>query len=119
MNNEEIINKYIELAEYNTDYSSKKSVRKHNNNLKKLDVLFDIIKKNPELIECVYGQLLENENAKVLLYASVDCLKLKVYEKKAIKLLQEISKREDIGITAFEAETCLKIYNGEYPGRSF
>lgn len=119
MTQEEFINEYIKLASYETNYASGMSVKKHNKNLKELDLSCEKIKNNPELEKTIYTELLKNENLKVLLYASVDCLKLHIYTRKAKKILKKISKMKDIGILSLEAETCLKIYKGKYPGKSF
>ena len=119
MTQEEFINEYIKLASYETNYASGMSVKKHNKNLKELDLSCEKIKNNPELAKTIYSELLKNENLKVLLYVSVDCLKLHIYTRKAKKILKKISKMKDIGILSLEAETCLKIYKGKYPGKSF
>ena len=118
MTQEEFINEYIKLASYETNYGSGMSVKKHNKNLKELDLLCEKIKNNSELTNAIYKELLKNENLKVLLYASVDCLKLHIHIRKAKKTLKKISKMKDIGIISFEAETCLKIYKGKYPGKT-
>lgn len=118
MEEEKYINEFIELCGYNVDYLSKKSINQNNKNAKKLLRMREKITCDLDSAIKIYNILLNNSNLNILTTAASHCLKIGIHEERAINILEEISKRKDIGILAFSAEMCLKVYKGEVPGKN-
>lgn len=102
----------IEAVKMTSDY------RVNNREAKKLYRLFLILKEDLTLAKEVYSQLLWHDCVTTRSIAAAECLRLNIFVQEAVSVLEEISKRDDVGITRFEAETALQIWRGEVPGRS-
>ena len=76
---------------------------------KQIIKLFKLLEKNYDLAKEVLQPLLEHESIKVKICASAHCLSLKIFEKNAEEILENILKLK-IKIFSFEAEMILKVW---------
>lgn len=119
---EEIIKKYAE-KHIEADLNIKKAnltvdFKTNNKERKKLEKLFSELSKDRILFEAVYAELLESSEEVTLLTASSECLKNKIFVKKAEENLLKLSKRKDLAMISFEAEMVLKVWYGEIKGKT-
>jgi len=101
-----------DIADLTGDY------RTHNREFKKKLKLFDILKDDIELAKVVYDGLLEYDNITTKTSAAASCLKLGIYVNRAEQTLEEISRRNDIGIRRGNAEMTLMVWRGDVPGKT-
>ena len=104
--------KIIDVASMSGDYKT------NNKEFKKRNKLFKILEEDLDMAKEVYEQLLAHDCITTKISAASECLKLGIYTSKAEQILEEISKREDIGIRRFNAEMVLKVWRGEFPGKT-
>lgn len=113
---QEIIDLHIEsdkisdVATINGDYKT------NNKEGKKIKRLFSILENNLEQAKEVYSYLLDYDNITTRTEAASACLKLGIYTIEAEKTLEEIAKKNDIGIRRLNAEMVLRVWRGEFPG---
>ena len=113
---QEIINQYLEtgivLAEtaLNGDYKRGNKIAKENRKV------FVILGQNKDLAVQVLMQVMDSDNDKARSIAAADAIRLDIMVKQAVDVLEEVAKRSDI--IGFEAKTALKIWRGEYPGKT-
>jgi len=112
---EEIINRHIECDKIIESVSMTTNYQANNRAAKKLEKLFEILKDDTELAKRVYEVLLEHKSAITLSHAASACLRIGIFIPKSEKILEELSKRTDIGITRLNCETILKTWRGEIP----
>jgi len=104
--------KIIEEAIMNGDY------KRNNREVKKLNRLKAHLKNDPELALHVYSELFKSDCVTTQSHAAVESLRIGIHIEKAISILEELSKREDIGIIRLGCETALKLWRGEIPGKT-
>jgi hypothetical protein len=92
--------------------------RTNNREAKKLLRLFAIVKDDLTLAEEVYSRLLLHDCVTTRVWAASDCLRLGIFVQEAVRVLEEISKRDDLGMISFDADMALRVWRGEFPGRS-
>jgi len=102
----------IDSAIINGDY--KTNNREH----KKRAQLFQILSKDIELAKEVYGHLLIHHCITTKISSASECLRLNIYVDKAVEILEEISNRTDIGVRRTNAEMVLRVWRGEFPGKT-
>lgn len=114
-------NEFIKLfCKYNNiarQEMAKNNYKQNNKIMKKRDKLISN-SCNKHFFEGAFLEMLNNDDIYVCLPAAVQCLKYKIGETQALKIIKEASKRKDIGVAALEAEMTLKMYNGEIPNRT-
>jgi hypothetical protein len=76
---------------------------------KKIIKLFKILERNINLAKEVLPLLFEHTSVKVKICAAAHCLALKIYENKAVTILENISTM-NTRIFSFEAEMTLKVW---------
>jgi hypothetical protein len=104
--------KIIETALTNGDSKT------NNKEVKKLNKLTALLKDDLELAKLVYGELFKADCVRSHCHAAVECLRLGIHKNEAEKILEELSKRNDIGITRTGCEMALKLWRGEIPGKT-
>jgi len=114
---DEIIQKYLESANIIESVTMTTDYKTNNREVNKLFKLFLLLEQDIDLAKKVYSRILESEIPTAQIIASADCLRLNIYVDEAQKKLEELSKRDDIGIISFNAEMALKIWRGEVPGK--
>lgn len=113
---QEIINQYLEtgvvLAKtaLNGDYKGGNKIAKENRKV------FAILGQNKDLAVQVLMQVMNSDNDKARSIAAADALRLNILIEQSIDILEEVAKRSDI--IGFEAKTALKIWRGEFPGKT-
>ena len=117
LTSDEIIQKYLESANIIESVTMTTDYRTNNREVKKILKLFLLLEQDIDLAKKVYSCLLESDIPVAQSMASADCLRLNIYIDEAQKKLEELSKRDDIGIRSFSAEMALKIWRGEVPGK--
>jgi hypothetical protein len=105
-------NKVIEMALMNGDSKT------NNKEVKKLNKLTAPLKNNLELSKSVYGELFKADCIRSHCHAAVDCLRFGIHVDEAKQILEELLKRDDIGITRTGCEMALKVWRGEIPGKT-
>ncbi|MCL2405531.1 MAG: hypothetical protein FWC92_08295 [Defluviitaleaceae bacterium] len=112
------IDKYIDLLSQTCyraeDYGkdSKISTRQHNNAMRKLITLRDVIDADHTLAEKVYSNLLKNDSMRVRHNAASACLNLNINVKESEEILEHISKTGH-AMAAIGARRILKRWRGE------
>ncbi len=107
-----IIEQHMRSDEIILSVSMTADFKTNNREMRKLNRLFEKTSKNMELAREVYLVLLKSENVVTLLNASAECLKLGIYSATALKTLENIAARTDIGIISFNAKMTLEQYEG-------
>ena len=122
MTKEEYVNKFIELCDYEIDYASNASVKENNKRARKFLKMQNNITENDYDREFIFNVLLKHSSDRVKSNAAAQCLSLGINIEEAKNVLSEVSKKLnsdelDERLTAFNAEMCLRVYNGEFPGK--
>ena len=117
-NADELIALQIKSDEIIDSLDMATGTRIHNREMKKKAKLFDSMKHDVELSKKVLFQLLAYDRIITRISASAECLKLGVFIKEAEDILQDIASRTDIGISAYNAEMVLRVWRGEFPGKT-
>jgi hypothetical protein len=102
----------IDYATINGDYKT------NNKEFKKRDKLFQIVSEDIDLAKEVYSHLLAHSCITTKISSASECLKLNIYTDESIKILEELSKRTDIGVRRTNAEMVLRVWNGEFLGKT-
>jgi hypothetical protein len=90
----------------------------NNKEFKKRDKLFRLLEKDLDMAKEVYKHLLGHDGITTKISASSECLKLGLYISEAEQILEEMSKRKDIGTRRLSAEMVLRVWRGEFPGKT-
>jgi uncharacterized protein YjiS (DUF1127 family) len=114
----QIVNKHIECDRIIEAALMSGDYRKNNREVKKLNRLTAPLKDDLELARQVYSELFKADCVRSRCHASVECLRIGVLENDAVTILEELSKRDDIGITRLGSEMALKLWRGEIPGKT-
>ena len=101
-----------EIATIEGDYKT------NNREGKKIQKLFDILSRDIILAKKVYRVLLNYDNITTRTEAAAACLKLGIFEDKAVQTLESISKRTDIGVRRLNAEMIIRVWRGEFSGKT-
>lgn len=89
----------------------------NNREAKKLKkIKTDFLENNLDLAKQVFAEVMKSENDKARSIAAADALRLNILIEQAIDVLEDVAKRADI--IGFGAETSLKIWRGEFPGKT-
>jgi len=108
-----LIEEYRNAAILQKEASRDGDYKTANKQYSKLIRIYKILEKDKDLREKVLKELLKDENICVSSWAAAHCLRLNIYVDEAVKLLEEIAKRKDIGIWRFDAEMTLKVWREE------
>ncbi|WAM32025.1 HEAT repeat domain-containing protein [Caldicellulosiruptor naganoensis] len=108
-----LIEEYRNAAILQKEASSDGDYRTANKQYSRLTKIYKILEKDKDLREKVLRELLKDENIYVSSWAAAHCLGLNIYVDEAVKLLEEIAKRKDIGILRLDAEMTLKVWREE------
>lgn len=117
MSPQSIINQYIEAglimseALPNGDYKNNNRVAKRIKKIKD-----DYLENNLDLAKYVFAEVMKSKNDMARSMAAADALRLGILIEQAIDVLEDVAKRSDI--IGFGAETSLKIWRGEFPGKT-
>ena len=76
------------------------------------------MKDDLEMAKNVYKSLLGSNCIVAQSGAAADCLRLNILVSESVKMLEEISQRNDIGIHSVSAKYALKTWRGEIPGKT-
>ncbi|MDD4496174.1 MAG: hypothetical protein PHV32_17840 [Eubacteriales bacterium] len=109
-NIDSIINQYKIAADLHGNAlknGDKKTANKHYTALK---IIYKSLQKESELQTEIFRLLLSDQSYYVNAWAAAHCLGLKILINEAIKVLEELSQRKDIGITRLDAEMTLKVW---------
>ncbi|NLB81904.1 MAG: hypothetical protein GX800_09940 [Clostridiaceae bacterium] len=115
---QEIVNLHIESDKISDIATVEGDYRTNNREGKKINKLFTLLAHDIELAQEVYGILLDYDNITTRTEAAAACLKLSIHKNKAVQVLEELSKRNDIGIRRLNAEMTLRVWRGEFPGKT-
>jgi len=102
----------IDIATVNGDYKT------NNKEFKKRNKLFKFVENDIEMAKEVYSHLLMHPCITTKISSASECLKLNIYIDEAVEILEEISKRADVGIRGLSAEMVLRVWRGEFPGNT-
>ena len=75
-----------------------------------LKLIYEKLKNNPDIQRVVLNELIQDKNLTIRSWAAAHCLGLKIKTEQAEQILENISKRKDVGIISFDAETTLSLY---------
>lgn len=115
---QEIINLHIESDRIIEAALMSGDSKTNNKEVKKLNKLTAPLKDDLELAKYVYGELFKSDCIRSRCHAAVDCLRLGIHINEAEQILEELSQRDDIGITRTGCEMALKVWRGEVPGKT-
>jgi thiamine kinase-like enzyme len=113
---QEIVEQYIEAGKVLTETTLNGDYKRGNKIAKELQKVFEKLGKNEDLAIQVLSQVMSSDIDKARSMAAADALRLNILVEQAIIVLEEVAKRSDI--IGFGAETALKIWRGEYPGKT-
>lgn len=109
LNKEDFIEQYIYYITEMQKAMSKNNYRTNNKYALKLNKLNEKYK-NEDYYENALNELMDNNNFKISSNAAVESFRNNCNIDKAIKVLKEISNREDAGIEGIKAGMALKIW---------
>ena len=118
LSKEEIIRRHIESDRIIEVALMSGDSKTNNKEVKKLNKLTAPLKDDLELAKIVYGELFKSDCMRSRCHAAVDCLRLGIHISEAEQILDELSQRDDIGITRLGCEMALKLWRGEIPGKT-
>jgi len=116
VNSSKLINDYIEFATIEGETKLNGDYKLGNKMAKKIIKIFTILKDNEQLAREVIPIILNSNSVRARGLIAVDALRLNVYVNDAIKVLEDISKQNDI--LDFSSQMALKIYRGEFPDKT-
>ncbi|KJS22039.1 MAG: hypothetical protein VR72_08135 [Clostridiaceae bacterium BRH_c20a] len=112
-----LIEQYINAGIIMTEALPNGDYKTNNREAKKLKkIKTDFLENNLDLAKQVFAEVMKSENDKARSIAAADALRLNILIEQAIDVLEDVAKRADI--IGFGAETSLKIWRGEYPGKT-
>ena len=114
----DIIRLHIESDEKSDIATIEGDYKVNNREGRKIQKIFNVLSRDIDLAKKVYKVLLEYDNITTKTEAAAACLKLGIHEDKAIQTLESISKRNDIGVRRLNAEMVIRVWKGEFPGRT-
>ena len=114
----EIIRQHIESDKIIESVSMTADYKTNNREAKKLVKLFNVVKDNISLANEVYAVLLNEDSVTTRSISAAECLRIGIYIHESEKILEELSQRNDIGITRLSCEMALKLWRGEIPGKT-
>jgi hypothetical protein len=116
MSQQALIEQYIEAGKIMEEALSNGDYKKNNRGAKKLKKIKSNLENNLDLAEQVFAEVMKSENDMARSIAAADALRLNILVEQAIDALKDVAKRSDI--IGFGAETSLKIWHGEFPGKT-
>ncbi len=105
---QEIIEKYTEYATIQGQSMLDGNYKMNNKMVKKINVYYKEFQNNTELGKVVLKELLNSDSFQTRINAAADCLRLKLYQDEALRVLRNASKRKDI--LGFGPEMALEIW---------
>jgi len=115
-NPEKLISDFIKYAEIEGKTKIAGDYKLGNAMAKKINKIFEDLKNDGELAREVIGAILKSDSIRARSLAAVNALRLNIYIEESIEALEDISK--DSSIIGFGAEMALKIWRGEFPGKT-
>ena len=117
MSPKSLIEQYIKAGIIMAEALPNGDFKTNNREAKKLKkIKSDFLEGNLDLAKYVFAEVMKSENDMARSIAATDALRLKILTEQAIDVLEDVAKRSDI--IGFGAETSLKIWRGEYPGKT-
>lgn len=111
------VKQYIEAGQIMAEALSNGDYKKNNREAKKLKkIKSDFLENNLDLAKQIFAEVMKSGNDMARSIAAVDALRLNILVEQAIDVLEGIAKRRDI--IGFGAETSLKIWRGQFPGKT-
>jgi|GEM_PF-1576052 hypothetical protein len=110
LDKETIISEYRKYGKIRYESMLKGNYRRGNRAFDKMEKLFYEVAKDKILAKEVFGELLENENVSLRTLIAAKCLILKINEKRAEEVLDEIARNEKDPIFSLDAEMTLKLW---------
>jgi hypothetical protein len=112
-----LVEQYIEAGTIMAEALPNGDYKTNNREAKKLKkIKNDFLESNLDLAKYVFAEVMKSENDMARSIAAADALRLKILIEQAINVLEDVAKRSDI--IGFGAETSLKIWRGEFPGKT-
>lgn len=113
---QEIIYQYLETGTILAETALIGDHKRGNKIAKENRKVFSILCQNKDLAIQVLMQVMSSDNDKARSIAAADAIRLEIMIEQAVGVLEEVAKRNDI--IGFEAKTALKIWRGEFPGKT-
>ena len=110
LDKEKIISEYRKYGKIRYESMLKGNYRRWNRAFDKMEKLFYELATDKVLAKEVFGELLENENVSLRTLIAANCLILKINEKRAEEVLDEIARNEKDPIFSFDAGMTLKLW---------
>jgi len=112
-----LIEQYIEAGKIMEEALPNGDYKRNNKEAKKIQKIMNkYLKNNLELAKQVLSEVMKSEFDKARSIAAADALRLNILAEQAVVVLEEVAKRDDI--IGFGAETSLRIWRGEFPGKT-
>jgi len=105
-----IVEQYIEYSNIEGQSKLDGDCKIGNKMSKKLTKLEAYLEDNNDLAKIVLKELIKSNSIRARTLASVESLRLDMYVEESLKVLEEISNNEELGILSFGAEISLKIW---------
>lgn len=117
MSQQALVEQYIEAGQIMAEALPNGDYKKNNREAKKLKkIKSDFLENNLDLAKQVFAEVMKSENDMARSIAAADALRLNILIEQAMGVLEDVAKRRDI--IGFGAETSLKIWRGEFPGKT-
>lgn len=117
MSQQALVEQYIEAGKIMEEALPNGDYKKNNQEAKKLKkIKSDFLENNLDSAKQVFAEVMKSENDMARSIAAADALRLNILVEQAIGVLEDVAKRRDI--IGFGAETSLKIWRGEFPGKT-
>jgi hypothetical protein len=113
---QEIVDQYLETGVVLAETALIGDYKRGNKFAKKNRKVFDALRQDKDLAIQVLQQVMNSDNDKARSIAAADAIRLNIMIEQAVVVLEEVAKRSDI--IGFEAKTALKIWRGEFPGKT-
>ena len=116
LSNEQLVEQYLKTGVVLTETSLNGDYKKGNKIAKENRKVFEVLGHDKDLAMQVLIQVMNSDNDKARSIAATDAIRLNIMIEEAVGVLEEVAKHRDI--IGFGAETSLKIWKGEFPGKT-
>ena len=113
---QEAINQYLKTGTVLTETALSGNYKRGNIIAKKNRKVFDYLSQNRDLAIEVFSTIMNSDNDKAKSIAAADSIRMNIMLEQATTVLEELAKRNDF--VGFEAELVLRIWKGEFPGKT-
>jgi len=111
-----LIRSYVDYATIEGESKLNGDYKLGNRMVKKLNKIFNVLQSDDNLAHEVVAGIFASNSTRAKGLAAVDALRLNIYIDEAVDILENIAKQDDI--IGFGSQMALRIWRGEFPGKT-